>query len=94
VGALVVGSIGTWIVRRLRRERAPEIDTPGTVSELVLFVRARSTDRETRAEEILRAHGAEAVRVHEIAIDKRLQDVPFSTLRVDPWLGGERLGHF
>jgi hypothetical protein len=31
--------------------------------------------------------------VQEIEIDKRLQDVPLSSLRVDPWLGEECLGH-
>lgn len=93
VGGTIVGSVGAWIVRRLRREHVPEIDVPNTIGELVLFVRARSTERETDAREILAAHGAEAVRVHEIEIDKRLQDVPLSSLRVDPWLGEERLGH-
>ena len=92
VGGTVVGSIGTWIVRRLRRERAPEIDVPDRVGELVLFVRVRSPDREAKAQEILTAHGAEAVRVHEIEIDKRLQDIPLSALRLDPWLGEEPLG--
>ena len=92
VGGTVVGSIGTWIVRRLRRERAPEIDVPDRVGELVLFVRVKSPDREAKAQEILTAHGAEAVRVHEIEIDKRLQDIPLSALRLDPWLGEEPLG--
>jgi hypothetical protein len=93
VGGTVVGGIAAWIVRRLRRERIPEIDTPDTVGELVLFVRVRSTDRVIKAQEILGTHGAEAVRLHEIGIDKRLQDVPLSSLRMDPWLGDERLGH-
>ena len=92
VGGSVVGSIGAWIVRRLRREHAPEIDSPDIVGELVLFVRVRSAAREGRALDILREHGAKAVRVHEIEIDKRLQDIPLSSLRVDPWLGDERLG--
>jgi hypothetical protein len=92
VGASLVGSIGAWIVRRLRRERAPEIDSPDIVGELVLFVRVRSAARESKALDILREHGARAVRVHDIEIDKRLQDIPLSSLRVDPWLGDERLG--
>jgi hypothetical protein len=94
VGGTVVGGIGAWIVRRLRRDRAREIDTPNTAGELVLFVRVRSAEREAKARTILAAHGAEAVRVHEIEVDKRLQDIPLSSLRVDPWLGEERLGHF
>jgi hypothetical protein len=93
VGGTIVGSVGAWIVRRLRREHVPEIDVPNMVGELVLFVRVRSSERETKAWEILAAHGAEALRVQEIEIDKRLQDVPLSSLRVDPWLGEERLGH-
>lgn len=91
VGGSLVGSIGAWIVRRLRRERAPEIDSPDIAGELVLFVRVRSAARESRALGILREHGAQAVRPHEIEIDKRLQDIPLSSLRVDPWLGDERL---
>jgi hypothetical protein len=93
VGGTIVGSVGAWIVRRLRREHLPEIDVPNMVGELVLFVRVRSSERETKAWEILASHGAEALRVQEIEIDKRLQDVPLSSLRVDPWLGEERLGH-
>ena len=54
--------------------------------------RVRSPDREAKAQEILTPHGAEAVRVHEIEIDKRLQDIPLSALRLDPWLGEEPLG--
>lgn len=92
VGGSVVGGIGAWIVRRLRREHAPEIDSPDIVGELVLFVRVRSPARESKALDILAEHGAKAVRVHEIEIDKRLEDIPLSSLRVDPWLGDERLG--
>jgi outer membrane lipoprotein SlyB len=93
VGGSIVGSVGAWIARRLRREHIPEVDVSKIAGELVLFVRVRSTERESKAREILAAHGAEAVRVQEIEIDKRLQDIPLSSLRVDPWLGQERLGH-
>jgi len=93
VGGSIVGSVGAWIARRQRREHIPEVDVPNIAGELVLFVRVRSTERESKAREILAAHGAEAVRVQEIEIDKRLQDIPLSSLRVDPWLGEERLGH-
>jgi outer membrane lipoprotein SlyB len=92
LGGTVVGGIGAWIIRRLRREHAPEIDIPNTVGEFVLFVRVRSSERENKARQILLAHGAEAVRVHEIEIDKRLEDIPLSSLHVDPWLGDERPG--
>jgi outer membrane lipoprotein SlyB len=91
-GGAIVGGIGAWIVRRLRREHAPEIDIPNIVGEFVLFVRVRTSEREAKAQQILAAHGAEAVRVHEIDLDKRLEDIPLSSLRVDPWLGEEALG--
>ncbi len=93
VGGSIVGSVGAWIARRQRREHIPEVDVPNIAGELVLFVRVRSTERESKARQIFAAHGAEAVRVQEIEIDKRLQDIPLSSLRVDPWLGQERLGH-
>jgi hypothetical protein len=30
--------------------------------------------------------------VHEIEIDKRFEDIPLSSLVLDPWLGSEPLG--
>jgi len=45
---------------------------------LVLFVRVRSEEAERLAEQIMRDQGVEAVRVHEIAIDKRLKDLPLA----------------
>ena len=37
--------------------------------------------------------GGEAIRVHEIEIEKRLDDLPLSKFKPDPWLGSEPLGH-
>ncbi len=51
---------------------------------LVLWVRARSPEREEKIRQILVAHGADSVRVHEIEIEKRLEDLPLSSLLVDP----------
>jgi hypothetical protein len=60
---------------------------------LVLWVRTRAADREARAQEILLAHGGRAVRVHEIEVEKTIDDLPLHTLRPDPWLSSEPLGH-
>ena len=38
---------------------------------------------------ILLRHGAQAVRPHEITIDKRLEHLPLHSLWVGPWLGDE-----
>jgi hypothetical protein len=54
---------------------------------LVLWVRVRSPEREEKAQQILLSHGAEAVRVHEIDIEKRLEDLPLSSLLNETPLG-------
>ncbi len=60
---------------------------------IVLWVRVRSAEREAMAQDILQRNGGRAVRVHEIEIEKRAEDLPLSSLRPDPWLGSEPLGH-
>ena len=45
-----------------------------------------------KAQEILPEQGAEAVRVHEIEIDKHFEGNPLDGVVLDPWLGGEPLG--
>jgi outer membrane lipoprotein SlyB len=92
LGAAIAGGIGTWIAQRLRQRHIPELDPPSAGGELVLLARVRSPDREAKAREILLANQAEAVRVHEVEVEKRLADLPLSSLRIDPWLGDERLG--
>jgi hypothetical protein len=91
-GAAIAGVIGHYVIRLIRRKRLPAFDIESATAEFALLVRVRSPEQETRAQEILRGHGAAAVRVHEIDIDKRLKNIPLSSLRVDPWLGDERLG--
>lgn len=60
---------------------------------IVLWVRVHAAEREAMAQDILRRNGGRAVRVHEIEIEKRAEDLPLSSLRPDPWLGSEPLGH-
>ncbi|MFZ1430641.1 MAG: hypothetical protein WAS21_28225 [Geminicoccaceae bacterium] len=65
----------------------------GRPTRCCLWVRVRSPERKTKAQEILREHGGEATRVHhEIEIDEPFEDMPLSSLVVDPWLGSEPLG--
>jgi hypothetical protein len=86
------GGLAALLVRLLGRKQARELEAQMAAGGLVLWVRVRSPDREDRARRILRDHGAEAVRVHEIEIEKRLEDLPLSSLRPDPWLSDEPLG--
>ena len=94
VGIAAAGGIGASVVIRfLERQQAEQFEGNTIADGLILWVRVRSPDREERAQQILREWGGQAIRVHEIEIDKRLEDLPLSNLRPDPWLGGERLVH-
>jgi hypothetical protein len=72
------GGIGALATRFLSRERAELLETMIMEGGLVLWVRVRSEEAERRAVQIMGNHGVEAIRVHEIAIDKRLEDIPLS----------------
>jgi hypothetical protein len=91
-GGLTGGGIGALIARFLGQEEARELEEQLSIGGLVLWVRVRTPEQERRAQQVLLDHGAEAVRVHEIEIDKHLEDLPLSSLRPDPWLGDVRLG--
>jgi hypothetical protein len=90
--AAVAAGAGYLIVRSFRRRQEERLAQARMLGGLILWVRVRSPEREERAQAILSDHGAEAVRTHEIEIDKRAEDLPLSSLRPDPWLGDERLG--
>jgi hypothetical protein len=91
VGAGAAGGVSVLIARALGRRHARELEAQTADSDLVLCVRVRSPEDEMKAQQILLGHGAEAVRPHEIEIDKRLEDLPLHSLRADPWLGDEPL---
>jgi len=91
VGGAIGCGLGILIARRLGWRWRQSPMTPAGTDGLVLWVRVRIPEREQAALRILHDHGAEAVHVHEIEIAKRLEDLPLSSLRADPWLG-ERLG--
>lgn len=90
-GGAAGGGVGALISRVLGAERARDLETLMAAGGLVLWVRVRTSDQEDKAQRTLREHGAEAVRVHEIKIDKRLADLPLASLRLDPWLSDEPL---
>lgn len=93
VGGAILGcGLGVAIARLMgwRWIRAP--NKLGSSDGLVLWVRVRGPDHEQKALRILNLRGAEAVRVHEIERSKRVDDLPLSALRPDPWLSNERLG--
>jgi hypothetical protein len=87
------GGIGAFLMGRfLGKKRAEELEAQMAAGGLVLWIRVRSPEQEEKSQKVLRDHGAEAVRVHEIELEKRVTDIPLSGLRPDPWLGSEHLG--
>jgi hypothetical protein len=90
-GVIAAGVAAVLIARYFERERVRGLEWYAAARGLILWVRVRDREREDEAQEILLRHGAEAVRVHEVEIAKRVEDIPLSSLRPDPWLG-ERLG--
>ena len=93
LSGIVIGGAALLLVRRrLRREHTLGLDKLSEAQGLVIWVRVRSPEKEAEAQEILMRHGGEAVHVHEIELAKRPEDLPLHSLRVDPWLGDERLG--
>jgi hypothetical protein len=93
IAAIVVGGVAAiTTLRILNREKVTGLDSFMTERGIVLWVRVRTPEREEMAQKILSEHGARAIRVHEIEIDKTVEDIPLSRLRPDPWLGSERLG--
>jgi len=85
VGGVAAGAALVAIVaNRLKRAQEKELEQQLAAGGIVLWVRARSSEREKRAQQILRAHGAEAIRVHEIEVEKRLEDLPLRFLHREP----------
>jgi hypothetical protein len=88
---LTAAAIAFLVMARVSREDE-SLSALTTWHGLILWVRVRSPEQEDRAQEILLRHGGEAVRVHEIELEKRPDDLPLGSVRPDPWLGSERLG--
>lgn len=93
IAAVAAGWLGVQVTRAFARKRIRDLAAQLTSRDLVLLVRVRSAGEEAKATQILLGHGAQAVRPHEIAIDKRLEHLPLHSLRVNSWLGDEPLVH-
>jgi len=92
IGGGLTGGTGAFFIHQiLGQERGDELETLMEAGGLVLWVRVHNPNQEKTAIEILRSHGGEAVRVHEIELENRLDDIPLSSIKPDPLLG-EPLG--
>ena len=93
VGIVTSGAGFLLASRIFGGDEAQGLDALMAKRGLIVWARARSPEQEALAQEILLAHGARAVRVHEIDLEKRPEDLPLGSIRPDPWLGSEPLGH-
>lgn len=91
-GGAAGGGMGALIARSLGQEEAKELEDQIALGGVVLWVRVRSPEEEQKAQQILAEQGADAVRTHEIEIDRRFEGTPLDGVVLDPWLGGEPLG--
>jgi hypothetical protein len=91
---LIGAGVGLVVARRfLGEQKLKGLERSLPAHGLIMWVRVRSEEREDVAREILIAHEASYVRVHEIEIAKTPEDLPLGSIRPDPWLGSEPLGH-
>jgi hypothetical protein len=91
---LIGAGVGFVVARRfLGEQKLNGLEQSLPARGLIMWVRVRSEEKEDQAREIFIAHKANAVRVHEIEIAKTPEDLPLGSIRPDPWLGSEPLGH-
>lgn len=79
-GGAVTGGLGALLARAIGKEWARELEEEIAAGGIVVWVRVHSPEQEEKAKQILRSHGARAVRVHEIEIDRRLEHLPLSSV--------------
>jgi hypothetical protein len=75
-GGVATGGIGYYLAAAIGEKAAEGLETQLAIGGIVLWVRVRSRRQEELAQDILRAHGAEEVDLHEIEIERRLEDLP------------------
>jgi hypothetical protein len=92
--ALLAGGIGFLLTMLFLRQpdETEALDVLTVPHGFVLWVRVRDPEQEEAAKHILMGYGAQAVRLHEIELVTRQDDIALSLLRPDPRLGNERLG--
>lgn len=80
------GALGAAAAAILGKKHSEELETALENGGIVLWVRLHGQQQEERAQKILRKHGATAVRIHEIKVEKRLTDIPLADVQPDPLL--------
>lgn len=84
-------AVGSLLARTMGRGRAKDIEAQINKGGLLLWVRTCSTDREGRASEILKKHGAADVHVHNFEGAQIPEINPLGGWQPDPFLPKARL---
>jgi hypothetical protein len=84
-------ALGSLLAKALGRGRAKDIEAQIDKGGLLLWVRTCSQDREARAMEILKEHGADDVHVHEFEGARGPEFNPLGGLQPDPFLPQARV---
>jgi hypothetical protein len=92
VGAGAGAGLGSLIGRRISRAYGDGFQRRVARDGIVLSVRSETPGCETRVTSILYACGGRDVRSRDVEIEKCLDDIPLSSLNIDPWLGKARIG--
>ena len=91
LGGMIGGGLGAWLTYRwLKTQVGQDLDRQIAEMGIVVWVRVRSAEAEAAARKILTAHGAKAVRIHEMEINSGDEGGPLRLLRPDPLLRNER----
>ncbi len=85
-GGCAIGALGLYAARRMEKRHADQIDKHLKHGGLVLWVRTDDKEREVKALEILRAKGADDLRMHMVTLASGIDAVPFHDAQPDPFL--------
>lgn len=84
----LAGALGLYAARRMEKHHAEQIEKNLKNGGLVLWVRTDDKPREIKALEILRANGADDLRMHTVTLAAGVDAVPFHNAEPDPFLKG------
>ena len=85
-GGTVGGALGAAVAHIFGKKHSAEVEEALQSGGIILWVRVHDAEQQAKAQEILVAHGGEAVRAHDIELEKHLADLPLADFQPDPLL--------
>ena len=91
-GGAAGSALGKLIADRLGASALEQFESDFRLGGLAVFVRLREGMDEEKIRQTMARAGALNIRVHEIEIAKKTDDLPLADIRPDPLLSQQRLG--